>query len=119
MRISLTAINSELEQRRTRASLAKGDGYSYFQGGEATEWLSRMVRVTTLQSLTLEQWIDRYRKLNDKNRELLRTGMRPDTAVESAQPTCLQHCRPVGHQGGVVALTSTEPKCQFRLPRSN
>ena len=31
--------------------------------------------VSTLSSLTLEQWIERYRELKKKNRELLRGGM--------------------------------------------
>jgi len=44
-------------------------------GGEATDWLDRTVRVPTLSSLTFEQWIERYRELKHKNRELLRGGM--------------------------------------------
>jgi hypothetical protein len=75
VRISLKAINSELERLGAHAVLARGDGYFYFWGGEATEWLDRTVRVLTLSSLTLEQWIERYRELKKKNRELLRGGM--------------------------------------------
>jgi hypothetical protein len=75
VRISLKVINSELEGVGSRAVLAKGDGYFYFSGGEATDWLDRTVRVPTLSSLTLEQWIEQYRELKDKNRELLRGGM--------------------------------------------
>ncbi len=41
VRISLKAINSELERRGSHAVLAKGDGYFYFSGGEATDWLDR------------------------------------------------------------------------------
>jgi hypothetical protein len=58
MRISLKAINSELERGGAQAGLTRGDGYFYFWGGEATDWLDRTVRVPTLQSLTLEQWIE-------------------------------------------------------------
>jgi hypothetical protein len=75
VRISLKVINSELERLGARAVLAKGDGYFYFLGGEAADWLDRTVRVPTLSSLTLEQWIERYRELKDKNRELLRGDM--------------------------------------------
>ena len=71
MRLSFNAINSELEQRGAHAVLAKGDGYFYFWGGEAAEWLDRTVRVPTLHSLTLEQWIERYCELREKNRALL------------------------------------------------
>jgi len=50
--------------------LAKGDGYFYFWGGEAADWLDRTVRVPTLQSLTLEQWIEQFQALREKNQEL-------------------------------------------------
>jgi hypothetical protein len=46
MRISLKAINSELERLGSHAVLAKGDGCFYFWGGEATDWLDLTVRVT-------------------------------------------------------------------------
>ena len=75
MRISLKVINSELERLGAHAVLASGDGYFYFWGGEAADWLDRTVQVSTLSSLTLEQWIARYRELTEKNRELLHGGM--------------------------------------------
>jgi hypothetical protein len=71
VRISLKAINTELERLGSHAVLAKGDGYFYFWGGEAADWLDRTVRVPTLQSLTLEQWIEQFRLLREKNQELL------------------------------------------------
>ena len=71
MRISLKEINNELERRGAQAALTRGDGYFYFWGGQATDWLDRTVRVPTLHSLTLEQWIDQYRHS---------TGEKPDTA---------------------------------------
>jgi hypothetical protein len=75
VRISLKVINSELERLGAHAVLARGDGYFYFWGGEAADWLDRTVRMPTPSSLTLEQWIERYRELKEKNRELLRGGM--------------------------------------------
>ena len=71
IRISLKAINSELERLGSHAVPAKGDGYFYFWGGEAADWLDRTVRVPTLQSLTLEQWIEQFRLLREKNQDLL------------------------------------------------
>ena len=71
MRISLRAINNELERRGAQAALTRGDGYFYFWGGQATDWLDRTVQVPTLHSLTLEQWIDQYRILREKNLALL------------------------------------------------
>ena len=53
MPISLKAINSELERLSSHAVLAKGDGYFYFSGRKATDWLDRTARVRTVHSLTL------------------------------------------------------------------
>ena len=36
----------------------------------------RTVRVPILQSLTLEQWVEQYRILKQKNRDLLKGGAR-------------------------------------------
>ena len=72
MRISLKVINSELERLGARAVLARGDGYFYFQSGEAADWLDSTVRVPTLHSLTLEQWVGEFLKLREKNRQLLK-----------------------------------------------
>ena len=75
MRVSRKAINAELEHRGFHATLWQGDGYFYFRGGEAADWLDRTVRVPTLQSLTLEQWVDQFRFLKQKNRDLIKGGM--------------------------------------------
>ena len=51
---------------------------------KATDWLDRTVRVPTLHSLTLEQWIERYHTLKEKNRALLTGGIatgKPETEV--------------------------------------
>ena len=93
MRLSLTAINSELERLGSQAVLARGDGYFYFWGGEATDWLDRTVRVPTLQSLTLEQWMEHFRLLRDKNHGLLagklgaRPGDRRDRDLHAGKPS--------------------------------
>jgi hypothetical protein len=67
VRISLKAINSDpgIGAAR-RLCIAGGDGYLYFLGGEATDWLDRTVRVPTVHSLALEQWIEQYRMLREK-----------------------------------------------------
>jgi hypothetical protein len=93
VRISLKAINGELERLGSQAVLAKGDGYFYFLGGEAADWLDRTVRVPTLQSLTLEQWIEQFRVLREKNQELLagkvgaRPGDRRDRDLNARKPS--------------------------------
>jgi hypothetical protein len=93
VRLSLKAINSELERLGSNAVLAKGDGYFYFWGGEAADWLDRTVRVPTLQSLTLEQWIGQFRVLREKNHDLLtgklgaRPGDRRDQDLKARKPS--------------------------------
>jgi hypothetical protein len=75
MGLSLKTINDELERRGFDAVLAPGEGFFYFWGGEATDWLDRTVRVPTLQSLTLERWIEQYCILKEKNQALLTGGL--------------------------------------------
>ena len=53
--------------------LAKGDGYFYFWGGEAADWLDRTVRVPALHSLTLDQWMQEFEKLRETNRKLMQS----------------------------------------------
>jgi len=71
--LSLKTINAELTKHGLDTKLTKGDGYFYVGSGEATEWLDRTVRVPTVNSLTLEQWIEEVRKLRDRNRKLMRS----------------------------------------------
>jgi hypothetical protein len=70
MRLNLKAINAELARLGYQATLAKGDGYFYFQGGDAAAWLDPIVRVPTLRSLTLEQWTGQYKELQAKHKAL-------------------------------------------------
>jgi len=72
VRLSLKTINEELKRLGSRAVLTKADGYFYFQGGDAANWLDRAVSVPTLRSLTLEQWVGHYRALKAKNEALLK-----------------------------------------------
>jgi hypothetical protein len=77
MRVTLKAINAELAKRGHHAMLVNGDGYFYFRGGEATDWPDRTVRVTTLSSLTLDQWLKAFQDLKKKNAEIERVGKAP------------------------------------------
>lgn len=84
-RLTLKSINEELARRGIRTVLEKGGGYYYFRTGDAADWLDRTVRVPTLSTLTLKQWIEEYRRLEKVNREIMRAGrkgrarsLRPD-----------------------------------------
>jgi hypothetical protein len=74
MRVTLKTINDELARRGATARLAKAAGYFYFQFGEAAEWLDRTVRVPTVSSMSLEQWLGEYGRLKKLNQEIMRGG---------------------------------------------
>ena len=77
MRLTLKAANAELAKRGHDAMLVNGDGYFYFRGGEATDWLDRTVRAPKLSSLTLEEWIQAFLNLKKRNAEIRRFA-KPD-----------------------------------------
>ena len=73
-RITLKAINDELVRRGHHARLEKASGYFYSFGGEATDWLDRSVRLTTVNALSLEQWIAEFQRLKALNQQISGTG---------------------------------------------
>jgi len=73
MRLTLKAVNDELAKLGESAVLAKGDGYFYFSSGEADDWLDRTVKVATISSLTLDEWVKEFRRLKELNTRILRT----------------------------------------------
>jgi hypothetical protein len=84
--LSLKTINAELAKRGFNALLAKGDGYFFFLSSEAGDWLDRTVRVPTLRSLTLEQWVEEFLKLREKNRELMKSVQPAKSNAKRTQP---------------------------------
>jgi hypothetical protein len=72
--LTLKAINDELARRGYSARLEKASGYFYFLGGEAEDWLDRTVGLRTINSLTLKQWIEEFRRLKALNERILRTA---------------------------------------------
>jgi hypothetical protein len=70
-RLTLKAINGELNRRGHNARLEKSSGYFYFFGGEVTDWLDRTVPATALNTLTLDQWIDEFNLPEKLNREIM------------------------------------------------
>ena len=71
MRITAKAINDELKRLGHDVRVEKGDGYFYFWGAEVNAWLDRTVKVPTLGTLTLEQWVEEFNRLKKLNDELL------------------------------------------------
>jgi len=69
-RITLKAVNEELARNGFNAALAKGDGYFYFTSGEAVDWLDNTVRVATLSTLNLADWVGEFLRLRDLNSQI-------------------------------------------------
>jgi hypothetical protein len=53
MRVTLKAINDALAGLGENARLVNGDGYFYFDVGEAANWLDKTVSTATLSSRTM------------------------------------------------------------------
>jgi hypothetical protein len=87
MRVTLKSINDRLQRLGHDVHLDKGDGYFYFWGAEANNWLDRTVKVPTLSSLTLEQWIDEFNRLKKLNEELLSGQTKPNVARQQSVPS--------------------------------
>ena len=82
MRVTVKAINEDLNGLAPDVRLVKGDGYFYFTSGETANWLDTTVRVPTLGSLTLEQWIEEFKRLKTVNKTLLSGKADDRTSIE-------------------------------------
>ena len=82
MRVTLKAINEALNGLAPDVRLAKGDRYFYFTSGETANWLDTTVRVPTLSSLTLEQWIEEFKRLKTVNKTILSGKADDKTSLE-------------------------------------
>jgi hypothetical protein len=49
----------------------KASGYFYFWTGDAADWIDRTVRVEKISTLTLEQWVAEFWRLNKMNAEIM------------------------------------------------
>ena len=85
MRLTLKSINEELARRGYLARLAKGSGYFYFHFGEVANWLDRTVRVPTVNSLTLPEWISEFQRLKKLNAEIMRPAKKPGPRRKSTK----------------------------------
>jgi hypothetical protein len=73
-RVTLNAVNDELARRGHHARLEKASGYFYFWSADSADWIDRTVRVATLKSLTLDQWVGEYLWLKRVNAEMIKPG---------------------------------------------
>ena len=73
-RVTLKSINDELLRLGHNVRLEKTSDYFYFIGVEATDWLDRTVSGTTVNSRSLDQWIEEFVRLKKVNAEIVRTA---------------------------------------------
>jgi hypothetical protein len=71
MRTTLKSVNEALAGLGAQARLMKGDGYFYFDSGEAENWLDKTISTRTLSSRTVDEWVQEYHRLKELNRKLL------------------------------------------------
>ena len=76
MRTTLKSVNEALAGQGTQARLMKGDGYFYFDSGEAENWLDKTISTPTLSSRTVDEWVQDYHRLKELNRNLLEGSAR-------------------------------------------
>jgi len=81
-RITIKAVNDELARLGHQARLERASGYFYFWTGEAADWIDRTVQVTKISALTLDQWIEEFRRLKRVNAEIMR-GRTPETRKDA------------------------------------
>src|SRR5215470_9436224 len=87
MRVTLKTVNAELARIAPSVELAKGAGYFFFRGGEADEWIDRSVRVATIGSLTMEEWIGEFERLKALNQDIAKGAKQsPSKAAPAAKP---------------------------------
>jgi hypothetical protein len=63
-------VNDALLKRGRDESLRPGDGYFYFGGGDAVNWLTNSVRVGRVSDLTLDQWLEEFDRLLKLDKKL-------------------------------------------------
>lgn len=85
-RVTLKAINDELNRRGHNTRLEKASGYFYFFGGEAVDWIDRTVQAVTVNALTLEEWIAEFKRLKKVNADM----MKPSRAHRGRVPAPLK-----------------------------
>jgi hypothetical protein len=75
-------VNDALRERGRDESLREGEGYFYFGGGEAANWLSPTVMVKKLSDLSLEEWLKEFDRILENEKKIQRSM----SVVEKKKP---------------------------------
>jgi len=84
MPFTLKTINAELAKRGFKATLVKGDGYFCFLSKPLGDWIGT-VRVPTIHAVTVDQWIEEFKTLLEKNRQPL-GRVKPAKSASTRKP---------------------------------
>jgi hypothetical protein len=69
-RVTRKMVNDALRASGRDDSLREGDGFFYFGGGEAVNWLTSSVMVKKIPDLALEQWLKTFDSLLERHKKL-------------------------------------------------
>jgi len=69
-RVTRKMVNDALRARPRDESLYPGDGYFFFGGEDAVQWLSSSVMVKKISDLTLDEWLAKFDELLERDRKL-------------------------------------------------
>ena len=84
MGVTMKRVSAKLQELGHEVHLERADGYFYFWGAEVNNWLDRTVKVPTLGSLRLEQWVEEFERLKMLNRDIL--DAKPKVAAREGPP---------------------------------
>uniref|UniRef100_A0AAU8KZ09 Uncharacterized protein n=1 Tax=Serratia phage Kevin TaxID=3161161 RepID=A0AAU8KZ09_9CAUD len=65
--LTIKAVNKAIAEAGCKETLERGDGYFYFRGGEADNWIATSVHVYAINHLTLNQWLEALEGLREAN----------------------------------------------------
>jgi hypothetical protein len=69
-RVTRKMVNDALRARGRDESLREGEGFFYFGGGEAVNWLTSSVMVKKISDLTLEKWLQTFDSLRERDEKI-------------------------------------------------
>ena len=63
----ISVVNKRLRKLGHLEKLVRGDGYQYFSGGQASQWMTSSVYVYSADQLTVDQWIAEFNNMRSQH----------------------------------------------------
>lgn len=67
----LQQVNRELKRMGREERLCRAKGYFYFWFGDAINWYSASIYVSHASELTLEQWLEEFRIMDENHKAMM------------------------------------------------